>query len=55
VRRTVAAILAELREVERHLAEAPPHSGTGVRDDLARRRDALQRELARARTNRDSS
>lgn len=45
--RSIAAITAELREVERHLGEVPPHHGGG-RADLQDRADALRRELARA-------
>lgn len=47
-RRTEGVVLAELREVERHLAQVPPHHGGG-RADLAERADALRRELARLR------
>lgn len=46
--RGIAEILAELREVERHLVDVPPHHGGG-RADLTARADALRRELARAR------
>ena len=49
--RDPAVILAELREVERHLVDVPPHHGGG-RADLAARADALRRELARARAAR---
>ena len=45
--RDVAVIQAELREVERHLVDVPPHHGGG-RADLQQRADALRRELARA-------
>jgi hypothetical protein len=50
--RTEATIAAELREVERYLAAAPPHSGAGARDALLARRDRLQRELATVRAHR---
>lgn len=49
--RGIAEILAELREVERHLVDVPPHHGGG-RADLTARADALRRELARARAAR---
>lgn len=47
-RRTRAVVAAELADVERYLAEVPPHAGGG-RDVLERRRAALQRELAAVR------
>lgn len=47
--RSEATVLAELRDVERHLRELPPHSGATGRDDLAARRERLQRELAALR------
>jgi hypothetical protein len=47
--RTEATVLAELREVERYLTEAPPHSGHGAREALQARRDRLQRELRELR------
>ena len=47
--RPVAVVLAELASVERYLEDAPPHSGSGHREDLARRAAALRRELAEAR------
>lgn len=46
--RPIATILDELREVERHLREVPPHHGGGAAD-LSARADALRRELAAAR------
>ena len=46
--RPIVVILGELREVERHLREVPPHHGGGA-GDLSDRADALRRELARAR------
>lgn len=49
--RDVAEILDELREVERHLREVPPHHGGGAAD-LSARADALRRELARVRATR---
>lgn len=49
--RSIAVILGELREVERHLVDVPPHHGGG-RGDLAARADALRRELAQARAAR---
>lgn len=45
--RSIAVITAELREVQHHLGEVPPHHGGG-RTDLEERADALRRELARA-------
>jgi hypothetical protein len=48
-RRTVAQVLAEIAEVERHLAAAPPHAGTGTREHLQERLDVLRRELRRVR------
>lgn len=45
--RNIAVITAELREVQRHLGEVPPHHGGG-RADLEERADALRRELAAA-------
>ncbi len=47
--RPVPVIADELATVERYLVDAPPHSGSGHRDDLARRAEALRRELAAAR------
>jgi hypothetical protein len=47
--RTEAVVLAELRDVERHLREVPPHHSGGG-DDLAARADTLRRELARLRS-----
>ena len=47
--RPVTVVVDELATVERYLAEAPPHSGAGHRDDLARRAEALRRELAESR------
>lgn len=46
--RTEARVRTELAEVERHMAEVPPHHGGG-RSDLAARADALRRELTRLR------
>lgn len=43
--RTESVILAELRDVERYLADVPPHSGSTGRGDLAARREQLLREL----------
>lgn len=37
---------ARLRDIERHLADMPPHNASGSRDELERQRVALQRELA---------
>lgn len=51
--RTEATILAELREVERFLAELPPHSSASGREDLSGRRERLQRELAETRRRRE--
>lgn len=45
--RTPAVIQAELSDLERFLAETPPHHGAGVRDALQARRTWLQQELAR--------
>lgn len=50
--RSLPQVLEELAAVERHLVDAPPHSGAGQRDDLARRRDALRRELEALRRQR---
>lgn len=47
--RPLTVILDELATVERYLVDAPPHSGSGQRDDLRRRAAALRRELAAAR------
>jgi ribosome-interacting GTPase 1 len=47
--RPVATILAEIRDVERFLADVPPHTGQGTRVDLQARLDRLRRELAAAR------
>lgn len=47
--RPVPRIAAELAEVRRHLVDAPPHHGAGVRAALADRLAALERELAVAR------
>lgn len=45
--RSVSVIQSELADVRRYLAEAPPHSGHGVREDLGARVTALERELSR--------
>lgn len=45
--RSPAVIRAELADLERFLAETPPHHGAGVRASLETRRDRLQQELAR--------
>lgn len=50
--RTRAVVAAELADVERYLAEIPPHAGGG-RDAMERRRAALQRELAALRPRTD--
>jgi hypothetical protein len=47
--RPIATILDDLATVERYLVDAPPHSGSGHRDELFRRVEALRRELAVAR------
>ena len=49
--RPVTAILDELATVERYLVDAPPHSGSGHREHLARRVAELRRELVAARTS----
>jgi hypothetical protein len=49
--RSIAVIQRELREVERHLVDVPPHHGGG-RADLQAKADALRRELARAQADR---
>jgi hypothetical protein len=49
---TPSAIAAELADVERFLAETPPHHDGDARDRLERRRAALQRKLAAARRQR---
>jgi hypothetical protein len=46
--RSAAVIRAELADLERFLAETPPHHGAGVRESLQARRMTLQQELARA-------
>jgi len=52
--RSIATIEAELREVERHLTDVPPHSASGLRDELQARAESLRQELQRAaRVNRD--
>ncbi len=51
--RPAHVIADELATVERYLADAPPHSGAGHRDDLMRRAQALRRELAEARRRRE--
>lgn len=51
--RTEEVILAELRDVERYLADVPPHSGSTGRGDLTARREHLQRELETLRRERD--
>lgn len=48
--RSIATIQSELAEVRRHLVDVPPHSGQGLRDELADRINRLERELAAART-----
>jgi hypothetical protein len=47
--RPVPRITAELAEVRRHLVDAPPHHGAGVRAALQDRVASLERELAAAR------
>lgn len=42
-------VLAELAEVRRHLREAPPHHGAGVRESLHVTIRRLEQELAMAR------
>jgi hypothetical protein len=46
--RSPAVIRAELADLERFLAETPPHHGAGVREALQARRTRLQQELAQA-------
>ncbi len=46
--RSATQLRAELTDLERHLAEAPPHAPGPVRETLQARRDALQRALAAA-------
>lgn len=53
--RTEATILAELRDVERYLADVPPHSSAAGREDLTARRERLQRELAAVRRGREAT
>lgn len=48
--RSVSVIQAELADVRRYLAEAPPHSGHGVREDLGARVTQLERELSRSQS-----
>lgn len=52
--RPVTAILDELATVERYLVDAPPHSGSGHREHLARRVAELRRELVATRTSNPS-
>lgn len=47
--RPVRVILDELATVERYLVDAPPHSGSGHREELSRRVASLRRELAESR------
>ena len=47
--RPITKIEAELRDVERHLTDAPPHSASGLRDELQARAARLRRELSEAR------
>ena len=47
--RPTPQILAELAEVRRHLREAPPHHGEGIRDVLQQKLRQLERELVAAR------
>ena len=47
--RPVPVILDELATVERYLVDAPPHSGSGHREELSRRVSSLRRELAESR------
>lgn len=49
---SIAALRAQLRDVERHLDQMPPHSAS--RSDLEARRADLQRRLAAARAPRRS-
>lgn len=53
--RSMRDILDDLATVERYLVDAPPHSGSGHRDELFRRVEALRRELAAARAAQPSS
>ena len=46
--RNVEVVLAEIRELERFLAEMPPHGGDS-RADVHDHLDRLRRELARLR------
>lgn len=45
--RPVSVIRAELGEVRRHLVDAPPHHGAGIREALHRQLRSLEHELAR--------
>lgn len=45
-RRTRAVVADQIREIERHLRDLPPHSGSGHREELRARLDRLRRELA---------
>lgn len=47
--RRVAVIQSEIAEIRRHLTDVPPHSGSGIRDDLHAKLNGLERELAQAR------
>lgn len=53
--RPIPVILDDIATVERYLVDAPPHSGSGHRDDLFHRVEALRRELAAARAAQSSS
>ena len=41
-----ATVSNEIREIERYLVDAPPHSGQGHRTELRAKLDRLKRELA---------
>lgn len=43
--RPAGELRAELADLDRHLAEVPPHAPGPVREQLQARRDALQRAL----------
>lgn len=44
------ALRSRLADIERHLAQMPPHNASGAKDDLERQRAELQRRLAAARS-----
>ncbi len=53
--RPIPVISAELRELERHMAEMPPHHSGGRGASAFDRADRLRRELAAARAAHDAT